>query len=86
MNNKEAGQRLVDALTNAPRFGVYGDPSFYDAYLDLVRSVGELIPSDLSHGALKNSGVGATARARCKVITAKAKILEQIMTAITKGR
>lgn len=86
MNNKEQGQKLINAVIGQPRGGVYGDPSFYDAYLDLVRSIGELIPSDLSYGSLKNNGVGPTARARCKAVTAKAKILEEIMSAITKGR
>ena len=86
MNNKEAGIKLVESAPSQPYAGVYGDPSFYDAYIDLIKSIGELIPVEMSSGSLQNNGVGATARARCKAITAKAKIMEEIMSAITKGR
>lgn len=66
--------------------GAYLDPEFIKSYWDLVISLSELIPDDRSHGALQLSGVGAMCRARCKAISDKAKIMENIMKAITYKR
>lgn len=85
-NNKSAGAALLSAAPKKPRAGLYGDDVFFDAYLDLVRSLGELIPSDLSHGAAGLEGVCPRAMARCKAITAKAKIMEDTMKANCQGR
>lgn len=66
--------------------GAYLDPNFLKAYWDLVESLHELIPEDRSHGSLSLQGVGSMCRARCKAITDKAKIMENIMKAVTAGR
>lgn len=66
--------------------GVYRDPEFLKAYWELVISLSELIPDERSYGNLSLSGVASISRARCKSIVAKAKIMSDIMTAITVGR
>lgn len=86
MENKEVGEKLIESVGSKPNGGVYGDDSFWEAYIDLVRSVGRLIPKDSSHGALQNKGVGSIAVARCKAVALKAQATTEIMNAITTGR
>lgn len=66
--------------------GAYLDPEFYKAYWELVKSLHELIPDDRSHGALSLQGVASMCRARTKAIVDKAKIMENIMKAVTVER
>jgi uncharacterized protein involved in copper resistance len=66
--------------------GAYLDPHFYQAYWELVEALHELIPDDRSFGALGLQGVASMCRARTKAIVDKAKIMENIMKAVTAGR
>ncbi len=77
---------LLAAVPPAPNGGCFGDPDFYNAYIDLIKALGELIPKDRSHGALSLKGTGAMARAKCKAVVAKARVMEEMMKAVTYGR
>lgn len=87
MNNKEQGQKLVSVLKPKPRTGVYGDDSFYDSYVELVKALGELIPVDEgSAGNISHPERAAMARVRCENIVMKAKMMSSTMKAATAKR
>lgn len=77
---------LLGAVPNKPRAGVWGNDDFWRAYVDLLTELQQLIPADTSHGALALHGVAAMARAKCKAVVAKARIMEDKMKAVTAGR
>ena len=59
--------------------GVYGNKDFYNAYVELYKSLHELInDTDASNGTLTN-GIKKMPLTKCKIITSKAKNMEMIM-------
>lgn len=66
--------------------GAYRDEEFVKAYWEVVTALHELIPADRSHGSLALEGVASMCRARTKAVVEKAKIMENIMKAVTTGR
>jgi len=73
-------------IPTKPRAGIWGNNDFWMSYMDLFNDLCKLIPNDCSSGNLSLPGVAARARTKCKAIVMKAKIMEDMMRAITIGR
>ncbi len=71
-------------MKTKPRNGIWGNDNIWNAYQDLQDSLEELIP-DHAVG-LHISGTASMARAKGKAIIAKAKILNQMISAVCIGR
>lgn len=67
-----------------PDGGIWGDDDVWKALMDLRESLDTLVPEH--RVALGLHGTGSMARAKCKAIVAKARILEDMVKAVTAGR